>query len=150
RRTLTRLVSMLILVSYQAGASIRVRGHRGAGRRKFSLDAGIASRDRYGSTTRRFSDQHGGGNARHASADPAEVRAAGARSAVADDREHAAVLPGGARAATADQTPGRRARNQPRGGPAPAFDRRGHAAHTPADGRGRAEHRRRPAAAAER
>src|SRR6187549_1971113 len=66
--------------------------------------------------------QRRGADARHASPDPPQVRAAWPRAADAHDWQHAPVLPGRTRAVEGDQTPGRRRRNQPRRRAALAVD----------------------------
>src|SRR5437867_310973 len=106
-----------------------------------SLTLGSTQAD--GSRPRRFFHQHGGADARDASADTTQVRTSGPGAAYANDRQHAAVLTRGARTAEVDQAARGRWRDQPGRRAAPVVDCRGGAAAAAADARrgtGRARH----------
>src|ERR1051325_693086 len=94
--------------------------------------------------------QHGRRDARHASADAPQVRAAGTGAAVADDRQHAPVHAGGIAPPAHHQALRRRARDQSGRRAAPAARCRNRAPHAAADRRDGARHRQRPTPADER
>src|SRR5258706_4013108 len=88
--TLTRSVSTSKLDLYLGSALTRVS----------VLSSG------YGPRSGSVSHQHGGGDARHASPDAAQVRAPGIDSAVADGRQHASLFTGRTGAPAPDQASG--------------------------------------------